>query len=170
MKQEQARLGGNRHFDLVRQNQAAAAFEDLLVQEDLDQSLKLEPVGFGKARVESDVLLDDRQPVRRKGRGCQRLRLRCLNKPNTCCTSLTVKRTPVDSTATLAEIALLPISLPSTARGSEPSWRGHDAGRVNQTHLTSRWICIHFCRDRTKHRNAGRHAFCRSSGTFALSS
>ncbi len=68
VKQEQARLGGYRHLDLVGQNQPAAAFENLLGEEDLDQSSKLEPVGLGKARVKSDVLLDDRQPVSRKGR------------------------------------------------------------------------------------------------------
>ena len=41
----------------------------LLGQQDLDEALKLATVGLGKAGVVADVLLDDRQPFRRKRRG-----------------------------------------------------------------------------------------------------
>ena len=68
VEQEDAGLGGDRHLDLVGQLEAAAAFEVLLGEEDLDEALELPAIGFREIGVERHILLDDLEPCRRAGR------------------------------------------------------------------------------------------------------
>ena len=71
MQQEQARLRGDRHADLVRQLEASGALEVLLGEEDLDVAEQLLPIGRWEPEHDRHVALDRAAPVVGEGRGAQ---------------------------------------------------------------------------------------------------
>ena len=75
MKQEQASLGSNKHFDLIGDLEPGAAFEDLLGQEDMNETFQLALIGLGKAAKEWEPSGKRFTPGSRKRLGTQRLPL-----------------------------------------------------------------------------------------------
>jgi len=68
VQQEQARLRGDGHADLVRQLEATDALEVLLGEEDLDMAEQLLAIGWWEPAHDGHVALDRATPVVGEGR------------------------------------------------------------------------------------------------------